>query len=310
MAKHHNAKHGERRHVLSAVASESSMTGQDHTMRPIIITGAAGLVGSALVRAGGRAYSRAQLDICDPDAIARMLEKERPRAVVNAAAVARLDAAEGDPERAFAVNAHAVDGLARRCAQAGVRLVHLSTDYVLDAPDTMRLHEDLPPMPRSVYAHSKQQGEAAALAQGGVVVRVQWVYHPGHPSFFTTALRRALRGECVQLVEDQVGVPTWAGELAPALLRCAQMEAGGLYHLAAQGECSPATWIATAAQMLGLALRSELISRNRFAGIYRPSRSCLSSERFESVFGVGLAPWSVGLRRALKAVDRGWLEDT
>ncbi len=266
----------------------------------VLVLGAGGLVGSALVRAGqtlGR--TRAQLDITDPRALEAALDEIQPRSVINAAAQARVDEAERDPGESERVNALAPATLARLCRARGLRLVHLSTDYVLDHEGPGRLSEDVPPRPRSAYARAKLAGEQAALAEGAVVVRVQWVYDPIHPGFFSRSIQRLARGETLRLVVDQLGSPTPAALLAPALLRAAEPGPTGLFHLATQGEASPWTWIAAAAQRLGLPLRAEPLTRAELGGAYRPARSLLDSARFRSAFGLALPDWEQALDEVL-----------
>ena len=138
----------------------------------ILVTGAGGLVGGALVRTGEvTGLSREALDITRPEAVTAALDTLGPTAVINAAAQAGVDRADAEPEWTHAVNGAAPGVLARACQDRGIRLVHLSTDYVLDAPEVGRLTEDLAPNPRSVYAESKLVGERAVLDAGAVVVR-------------------------------------------------------------------------------------------------------------------------------------------
>lgn len=273
----------------------------------ILVLGAGGLVGSALARLPGTVgRTRAQLDLRDADAVARALDRLRPAAVINAAARANVDGAERDPEDYRLTNGTAVGALARACATAGVRLVHLSTDYVLDA-DLPWLTEDLPPTPRSTYARTKRLGEELALEAGAVVVRVQWVYHPGHPGFFTRCMRALFEGQTLSLVTDQVGCPTPAHLLAPALVVAARGGPRGLFHLATSGEATPWTWIAAGAAHLGLTLVANPVERAALGGAWRPARSCLHSGRFAAAFGVTLPPWQAALATALDAAGDGWL---
>ncbi len=271
----------------------------------VLVLGAGGLVGSALVRTG-RVYGldRAALDITDPEAVASALDTLAPSAVINAAAQARVDEAEREPARAWRVNAQAPAALASACAERGIRLVHLSTDYVLDSEAPGRLDERTPPRPRSVYAASKRAGEEEALQHGAVVVRIQWVYAPGHAGFFTRSLRALADGAPLKLVVDQVGSPTPAELLAPALLRAAEPGPTGLYHLATTGEATPWTWIAAAAALLGLPFAAEPLTRATLGGAHRPARSLLDSARFNTTFGVGLPDWEEGLRQVLGAAPR------
>lgn len=266
----------------------------------VLVLGAGGLVGGALVRTGRVVgLDHAALDICDAEAVARALELHAPAAVINAAAQARVDLAEQEPERAWAVNAEAPGQLARLCAARGVRLVHLSTDYVLDEEGPGRLDEATPPRPRSTYARGKLAGEQAALEAGAVAVRVQWVYDPIHPGFFSRALAALDEGRPLRLVTDQRGSPTPAELLAPALLRAAEPGPAGLFHLATAGEATPWSWIAAAARLLDLPFGAEPVTRAELGGAWRPACSLLDSGRFARAFGLALPDWEEALARVL-----------
>jgi dTDP-4-dehydrorhamnose reductase len=202
----------------------------------------------------------------------------------------------------MAVNGTAPGVIGRACQDRGIRCVHLSTDYVLDAPEVDWLTEDLAPNPRSTYARTKLVGERAALDADAVVVRLQWVYQPGLPGFYTRALQAMARGESVSLVTDQVGSPTTAGAIAPALIAAARGQARGLFHLACAGESTAYEWIARGAQIAGVALRAQKVSRAELGGAPRPARSCLQSTRFEAAFGVEMPHWEA----AQSAAMVGW----
>ena len=273
-----------------------------------MITGAGGLIGGALAEAlaasgdEGIALPRAALDITDPAAVRAALDRHRPAAVINAAAQADVNGADREPERSFAVNGAAVGDLARACAERGVRLVHLSTDYVLDYPELPELTEDLTPCPRSTYARSKLAGEEAALRSGAeaVVVRVQWVYRLGTRGFFNLALRRLRAGQPLRLVTDQVGRPTPARLLVPPLLAAARGGPVGLFHLACAGEASAEDWICAAARLQGLSAASAArVTRADLGGAYRPARSCLCMDRFAAAWGMRLPAWDAALAAEL-----------
>jgi dTDP-4-dehydrorhamnose reductase len=270
---------------------------------PVVVTGANGLLGSALSRmAGIQALDRAQLDICDPDAVAAALDRLQPRALINAAAMARVDEAEGDPARAFAVNARAPGGLARLCAARGVRLVHISTDYALRGPDVPGhlLSEDAAPAPVGVYAQSKVEGEQAVLAQGGVVVRVQWLYAPEGRSFFARALAGLRSGATLRLVPDQLGCPSPAPLIAEWVHRIAEGGPTGLFHLATTGAVSPVGWMQSTADLLGLSLRWTPLPRSEIGPVPRPARSCLDGARARAAFGLPMVDWEQALIATLR----------
>ena len=214
----------------------------------ILVTGAGGLLGSALTARGCNGLYRKSLDICDIDSIDAALDRHQPLTVINAAAQANVNLAETETERSFAVNGHAVKHLAAACNTRGIRLIHISSDYVLDSPQTPFLHENLPTNPQSIYAESKLMGEEFALEAGQTAVRICWVYRPGHPNFFTKALQRLHQGLPLSLVIDQVGSPSYVGVLCDGLL--AASEPGlprGLYHLSCTGETTAEGWIGAAA---------------------------------------------------------------
>ena len=269
----------------------------------VLVTGATGLVGGALCAAGAEdGLSHEELDITDVDAVGRILDLHEPRGVINAAAMANVDRNSREPGEAHAVNAVAPGTLARLCAARGIRMVHLSTDYVLTGPDTpgLRLTEDALPDPRSAYARFKLEGERAALAAGATVVRLQWVYDPVRRGFFARALAALKRGETLRLVVDQVGSPTPAAWLAPHLLRCVHGGPAGLFHLACAGETSAFGWIAAGAEASGVVLRAEAVHRVHLGGAFRPARSCLDSTRFARAWGVDLVGWRAALHEVVE----------
>lgn len=271
------------------------------------MVGAGGLVGGALAALPGViGLPRAALDITDRAAVEAALDRLAPSALINAAAMARVDAADLDPQGAELINARAPGLLAAACARRGLRCLHLSTDYVLTGPDEpgLRLDEGWPADPRSVYAATKLRGEQAALAEGAVVVRVQWVYAPSGGSFLARSLEALREGRRLRLVTDQVGSPTPVRLLAPALLRCAQSGPGGLFHLACGGEATPYQWVQAAAAELGLPFVAEATTRAALGGTFRPARSCLDSGRFAQAFGLRLPDWRLALSEALSIRGR------
>lgn len=235
------------------------------------------------------------------------LERHRPSALINAAAQAGVDRAEQDPAATFAVNDFAVGVLADACQRAGVRFVHISTDYVLRGADQpgLLLDEDAPLCPIGAYAESKARGEARALAAGGLVARVQWVYGAQGRGFFAGALARLRAGEPLRLVADQVGCPTPAPLLAGWLCALAAGGPVGRYHLATTGEASPVEWLGAAAALLGTALRWTPLPRAAIGPTPRPARSCLNGARARADFGLPAVPWPVALAEALDAAGLG-----
>ncbi|SDL60605.1 dTDP-4-dehydrorhamnose reductase [Geodermatophilus siccatus] len=207
------------------------MTGPDHPTA-WLVTGARGQLGGDLLavlagRPGDRvtALGRAELDLTDErqvrDVVRRWLDGVRGArpVVLNAAAYTAVDAAETDEETALLVNGRAPGWLAEELAGRG-RLVHVSTDYVFDGEATEPYRVDAPVAPRSAYGRTKAAGERAVAAAGGdaTVVRTAWVYGAHGANFVRTMAGRALDGAPSSVVDDQVGSPTWAADLATGLV--------------------------------------------------------------------------------------------
>jgi dTDP-4-dehydrorhamnose reductase len=272
------------------------------------------MLGLDVLRAGERAghelvgLTRAELDITEPAAVARAFARVRPEAVLNCAAWTDVDGAESHREQAQAVNAEGAGNLARASAVAGVRLVHVSTDYVFDgeaprdrAGNQRAYVESDPTAPRSVYGASKLAGEQQVLAASPrhTVVRSSWLFGLGGRNFAETMLRLAGEREEVQVVTDQVGCPTWTGHLAPALLGLIEREVSGLVHLAGGGHVSWNGFAREIFRQAELACRVEAASSAQMARpAPRPAWSALESERDDVL---ALPPWQDGLAGYLAA---------
>jgi len=227
----------------------------------LLITGAAGQLGQALVLAAGRqgwevaATDVHNLDITDPQAVMRELSRRRPEVVINAAAATRVDDLESDPDGALLVNALGPRNLAVACRRLGIKLIHLSTDYVFDGTKPGPYVEWDKTEPLSVYGRSKLLGEEWVRQQcpDHFIVRTAWLYGVPGPNFVTAILARgrhlAPDGE-LKVVQDQRGTPTSTLALAPQLLALAATEAFGTYHATCQGET---TWYGFACLILAAA---------------------------------------------------------
>jgi dTDP-4-dehydrorhamnose reductase len=254
-----------------------------------------------------------ELDITDATAVEAMLgrlgsDRDGLDGIVNCAAWTDVDGAESKQELAHAVNADGAGVLARGAAQAGVPMLHLSTDYVFDG--VAPLDEDGRPRPyvesdatgpRSVYGSTKLDGERQVLAASRrhTIVRTAWLYGADGPNFVETMLRLAGEREAVQVVTDQVGSPTWSGHLAPALLGLLQREVSGLVHLTGAGEVSWHGFAEEIFRQAEVACTVEPASSAQMArSAPRPAWSALESERDEVV---PMPDWRDGLAGYLAA---------
>lgn len=307
-------------------------------MRPVLVVAGAGQLGTALERllrelqaagdvAGNghgpdarawrdydvRLLDRETLDLGVPGSATAALADLRPAIIVNAAAYTRVDDAEREAAQAFAVNAIGVAELARLASGWGAKLVQISTDYVFsgEGRSTPYAEDDLP-APRSVYGASKLAGEhlALAYAPSALVVRTSGVYgHPGASgrgkrSFVEAILAQARDGRELRVVDDQVSSPTYARDLASAILQLVERKAERIVHVTSAGSCS---WYQFAAAILGVSgLQAPLdgvpsAARPALAG--RPPYSVLGHGALER-YGVTMPHWRDALVRYLATRER------
>lgn len=279
----------------------------------ILVTGAGGQLAHDLLAACRGddvvALTRAELDISHEPAVVAAVREVRPDVVVNTAAWTDVDGCEADPDRAHTVNALGPWWLARACGGVGATLVHLSTDYVFDgqaptdAGGTPRPWTEVDPVaPRSVYGSSKLAGERLVrqtLAEH-VIVRTAWLAGVGGGNFVRTMLRVARERGALQVVDDQIGSPTFTADLAPALRHLAVAGRPGTYHLTNEGRAS---WFDLAAATFELAGVDVDLSPQPSSALDRPApRPAWSvlDTRHARLTGVPPLPhWRDGLARLL-----------
>jgi dTDP-4-dehydrorhamnose reductase len=266
------------------------------------VTGGGGQLASDLEEQLGargvevRAMTRAQLDVTDDAAVARELDAWAPDVVFNCAAFHNLDVCEREEDRAFEVNARAVKRLAERCRENGVKLVHLSTNYVFDGRRQAPYREDDVPNPRSIYATSKLAGEYCALsyAPGALVVRGAGLYGlHGSASkggnFVTRMLDRARQNDArLRMVADQRLSPTFTADLAAALIEAVEVGAEGVLHLTASGACSWLEFTQAIMEIAGVEVPIDAVPTTiPPGGIDRPLNGVLARPAADAA---GLAP--------------------
>jgi dTDP-4-dehydrorhamnose reductase len=275
-----------------------------------LVTGASGQLGRALVARLGtsaQGLTRAQLDVTDAAAVSAALDSIRPDVVINATAYNKVDAAETEPEAAFAVNATAVRSLALAAQRVGARLVHVSTDYVFDGAQSRPYVEDDVPRPINTYGRSKRAGEMMVEAVGGpaLLVRTSGVFGLGGSrakggSFVDRILERARAGTTLRVVDDQRFAPTFAPDLAAALVTLVERKATGTVHVTNAETCS---WYELARAALELADVPATVDRISSAELAapapRPLYSVLSNTRFTEWTGAPLRPWREALAEML-----------
>lgn len=249
------------------------------------------------------ATGRAELDLSDFGAVRAAVRRAKPEVIVNAAAYTDVDRAQTDPEPAMRVNADAPGVLAEEAKRLGALLVHYSTDYVFDGEKGEPYLEDDPPHPLNAYGESKLAGERTIRAAGArhLILRTSWVYSGRGRNFLLTMLRLAREGNELRVVDDQVGAPTSACDLADATAALlGRPGPSGTFHMTAGGAT---TWHGFAREILAGAGLPAKVAAIRSAEFPRPAPrprdSRLDNAKLLGTFDVRLPEWRQGLRDCL-----------
>ena len=282
-------------------------------MPRIIVTGAGGRLGTALVREWKTAgldvvgFGRQELDLAQPEQMRRTLDAADFSVLVNCAAQTNVDRCESERDEAMQINAHAVRVLAQICRAKGARCVQISTDYVFDGAKATPYTEEDPVVPISHYGESKRAGELALLevSAENLVVRVSWVFGPDRPSFVDGIVKRALTEEKVEAIADKIAVPTYTLDAAlllkPFLF---DVPAGGVLHVCNGGSC---TWqeygqfALDCAIEAGMPLKARTVGPLRMADLKafiakRPPNTAMSTARLTKLTGLHPRDWREAVR--------------
>jgi dTDP-4-dehydrorhamnose reductase len=291
-------------------------------MDGLLITGSSGQLGRALGQLSAARgldatmVGRPELDFDRPETLDSAFHAARPRLVINAAAYTAVDRAETEERAAFRANCDGPGRLAALCREAGIPLIHVSTDYVFDGSKGSLYVETDAPAPSSAYGRSKRAGEVEVLQSGAdaIILRTAWVYAAQGKNFLRTMLGAAAAGRDLRVVADQKGTPTAAPDLAKAILDIAGRiaETGfdpawrGVYHATGSGET---TWfgfaeaIFEAAEDFGLKRPSltPIATADWPTPAKRPADSRLDNTKLATTFGIRLADWRVTLTPLVQA---------
>lgn len=277
----------------------------------VLLTGAYGQLGRCLLdRVPAEwillACGSAELDITDRPAVERVVKKFRPDVIINAAAYTAVDKAETDRIRAMKVNAIGPENLAIAAHQQGARLIHLSTDYVFDGSKKTPYTESDLPCPINFYGLSKWEGEKRVFSvlPDAVVIRTSWVFSEYGANFVKTMLRLAETRSEISVVNDQCGCPTYAGDLAQAIITLAsRAEAAGVYHYCGDVAVS---WCEFAQAIFVAAQRDVLVkgigSAQYPMAAARPANSVLNTARIAAL-GIEASDWQRQISKLVLAFD-------
>jgi dTDP-4-dehydrorhamnose reductase len=284
----------------------------------ILVTGSTGQLGFEVVRTfspSGHeiiAPERSELDFLNPGQVAERVRRLQPDWVINCAAYTQVDRAESEVEQAFVINRDSAGQLAGAVAGYGGNLLHVSTDFVFDGKQSRPYREDDVARPLGVYGRSKREGEQAvrsALPEA-TILRTAWVYGVHGHNFVKTILRVAREGKPLRVVDDQVGSPTWARDIAGAIGTLVQNRASGTYHYTSAGSTSWhgfATAILAGAEAAGFALETTSVEAIPTSGYptpaQRPAYSVLDTGKIQSLLTAPIPHWRDSLNRMLKELQ-------
>lgn len=277
----------------------------------LVILGEIGQLGLELARRTDPAETvilgREVAEFTDPESCAALVRDSGASAVINTVAYTAVDQAEREEALAATINATTPGAIARACAEIGVPLVHVSTDYVFDGTGSAPFPPEAPPGPLGAYGRTKLAGEEAVRAAGGVhaIIRTSWVVSAHGANFVKTMLRLGRERELLRVVADQVGGPTPAGALAEACLAAlrglvADPARTGTYHFAGAPDVSWAGFARAIFEQAGLDCAVEDIPTEAYpTPAARPKNSRLDCRSFEAAFGLARPDWRAGLREIL-----------
>ena len=293
-------------------AMQNSLTITRITMLKVIVTGGSGQLATAIERASRtsahdyRITPVEELDICDGDALRRALQDAD--IVINCAAYTDVERAEEERDLAIKINALSVKQMADICREKGVKLIHISTDYVFGGSSnrTMPYTEEDSTAPLNIYGESKAMGEVEALKNSdAVVVRTSWLYSPWGKNFCRTIVTLAATNETLRVVNDQRGVPTSALSLAEMLVTV--IEKGtwrnmrGIYHYCDGGEASWYEFAKEIVRLSGITTCDVLpcTTAERPSNAARPQYSLMSTDRIRNECGIVIKPWQERLSEVI-----------
>lgn len=278
----------------------------------VLVTGANGQLGQSLKFIAGK-YPEIDFVFCDSktvditqkEGINLVFNKVKPDFCINTAAYTAVDKAESEPEKAFEINVIGVENLAEVCLDFKTKLIHVSTDFVFDGAKKTPYTEDDYTNPKSVYGQTKLDGEKAvqAILKDYFIVRTSWVYSQFANNFMKTMLRLGAEREHLSVVDDQIGTPTNAVDLAEALIKIIKSDkkAYGIYNFSNEGSCSWFDFAKKIFEINKVTIDLQPIPTTQFpTPAERPKFSVLDKTKIKTVFGIAIETWDESLNKTIK----------
>ena len=285
-------------------------------MNIILITGSHGQLGNEMQQAAksfpafNYLYTDIEdLDICDRAALNAFVKANKVNIIVNCAAYTAVDKAEDDVELCYKINSDAVRNIGEVASENNLKVVQISTDYVFDGTNHIPYTEDQPVCPDTVYGKSKLAGEQALMAscKDAVIIRTAWLYSSFGNNFVKTMIKLGTERDSLNVIFDQIGSPTYAADLAHAILKVLSHETfvPGIYHFSDEGVCSWYDFTKTIHRIAGIACDVHPIETKDYpARTPRPHYSVLNKAKIKSTYGIVIPHWEESLERCIKILKQ------
>ena len=290
-------------------------------MKKVLVTGSYGQLGSELQQIAPQmkdvefVFTDADtLDICNKEAIEQFVAKKSFDFIVNCAAYTAVDKAEEDEEKCFAINCEAVRNIGEVAASNGIKVIHISTDYVFDGTAHTPYTENVKINPKTVYGKSKALGEEdlKRVCLDAVIIRTSWLYSTFGNNFVKTMLKLGQERDELKVVFDQVGTPTNAADLAAAILqiigKTIENENAfktGVYHFSNEGVCSWYDFTIAIHRLAGINCNVLPIESNEYpAKTPRPFYSVLNKSKIKKTFGLTIPHWESSLKNCVEKLTK------
>ena len=289
-------------------------------MKNILVTGAYGQLGNEvrILSANYPGYNFMftdvdSLDITDKDELIDFVTGNDIRYIINCAAYTAVDKAEDDAELCEKINAAAVKNLGLAAAEAGAGIIHVSTDYVFDGTSCRPYTEDMPTKPCSVYGKTKLKGEKNLLkaCPDAIIIRTAWLYSPFGNNFVKTMIKLGSERESLNVIFDQVGTPTYALDLADAILKAMDQtidndhDKGGIYHFSNEGVCSWYDFTIKIHEIAGITTCkvNPIETKDYPTKAARPHYSVLNKSKIKQTFNITIPHWEASLKNCIKELS-------
>lgn len=281
----------------------------------ILITGSNGQLGNE-IRVLSENYPQqqffftdvAELDITDISAIENFVSENKIAGIVNCAAYTAVDKAEDDVSLCYKINRDAVKNLGETAQKFGLEMVHVSTDYVFDGTNHIPYTEEMAVKPIGIYGKSKQEGEQVLMesCENAVIIRTSWLYSSFGNNFVKTMLKLGRERDELNVIFDQVGTPTYAGDLAETILKIIFSEkiTPGIYHFSNEGVCSWYDFTKSIHKIAGIQCNVKPIETKDYpTKATRPHYSVLNKFKIKKTYGIEIPHWEKSLEKCIAVLE-------